>query len=529
MNKLSIQGKGEITQYSWIIPLVMWGLLYVYRPFFLGFYHDDWNILIYMPLKFYPETYSQVYPSFPDPGFYFFINFYSNRPLTGLVSWLLSFICHDSPYKWHFAVILTNLATAWSIRLLVRNFLTLIDENKKYLGDIAATFWLILPWSMAINTWPTLIPNQLTIICFSLSGYFLFGAWKDHKIGWFRPALFFLLSCLSYESFYGQFIIYILIGFIYGIHKKNGAVSLMLPLLGFGFSQALVILFNRFGGVLIQHAVRKTLNKDWLHLWLSSLNNLPATLLESFTTLRSFVTVILVIGILVFILACFEQFMGHSQQKKIAVIKAFLALLSFMLGGIIAVAVYSVAGYPMFGIGLASRVTLSLSFWLILMLIPASLIIINSRLFLRRAGLIVAISGLLFMSGATTIQLQSWIKSWDIQQDILASAPLNKMQKIKANSFVLLEGYPQYYQGVIVFENEWDINSAMNYSYALPSNTRFIPLKKELVISWDGQTLQQISPNYWKFSYEGDEVWIWNYQNQSFRKVTPPARVIGSV
>ncbi len=525
LTKLYVHNQENLIKFSWLIPILFWAILYIYRPFLLGFYHDDWHILVYMPLKFYAENYPETYPSFPDLGFYFFINFYSNRPLTGITCWLLSLICHDSPFKWHCAVIITNMATAWSIRLLVRKFLTLIHEDKAYLGDIAATFWLVFPWSMAINTWPTLIPNQLTIICFSLSGCFLFTAWSKHKIGWFLPALFFLLSCLSYESFYGQFIIYIIIGFIYRIHKQNTILALFLPLLSFGFAQGAVILFNRFGGVFIQHSVRKTLNKDWPQLWLSSLQNLPETLLQSLTIFKSFFIIIILIGIFIFIFACVEQIIRYPLQRNKSLFQAIFASLAFILGGIIAVAIYSIAGYAMTSIGVESRVTLSLSFWITLVLVSWSLVILKSRLYIRRVSLIITLSGLLCLSGATMIQLQSWIKSWETQQQILRSAPLNKVRNLKNNTYIVLNNYPDEFKGVTVFQSDWDFNSAMNYTYSLPSTIRFLLQRETLVTTWNGETIQQTSPGNWEFSYEADEVWVWNYKNKSFKKAIPPFQI----
>ncbi len=525
LNKLDIKNQNKLIRFSWIIPIIAWVALYIYRPFFLGFYHDDWSILIYMPLKFYPEHLSHIYSNFPNPEFYYFINFYSNRPLTGLVSWFLSTLCHDSPFKWHCAVIIANLVTAFSIRLLVRSFLALINENKLYLGDFAATLWLVFPWSMAINTWPTLIPNQLTIICFSLSGYFLFSAWKDNRIGWFRPALFFLLSCLSYESFYGQFIIYIMIGFIYEIHKKNGILALVLPFLSYSFIQIFVVIFNRLGGVFIQHSVKKTLYEDWYHLWLSSLQNLPEILLESLTIFKSFFIVTLAIGAFIVIFACIEEIVRHSLKENKSLFQAILALVTFMLGGIIAVAIYSIAGYAMLGVGLESRVTLSLSYWMTLMLVPIALIVLNSRQYINKVGVMVALSGLLCMGGATTMQLQSWIKSWDIQQEIIASAPLNEIQKAKSNAFIVLKNYPPDYKGVTIFKAEYDIGSAMKYSHSLPSTLRFLLQNEPLITTWDGQAIQQSSPGHWNLTYDADEVWLWNFQNRSFRKANPPFQI----
>lgn len=500
----------------WLLPLTIWILLYSFRPFILGFYSDDWSILL-LP--------SRDERGIPLARFSYFIGLYANRPLTGIFTYLLSLFCNDSPFLWHTVITFINLATTFSIRLFIRRFLELIDSNSLFIADILAVFWLALPWTMGFTLWPTIVPCQSAIICFSYSGIFLFEAWRKGNISWFKPALFFLLSCLTYESFYGQFVILIGISLIYGIPKKLGVKAILYPLIGFIIAQAMAISWNRISGIILRsNQINKTLYSGWYTALFQSVVHLPNTLLRSTSVFKIHLIYLISMLLSFFIISILWQ----SNQLKILKpkIKLLLTIFLFSLGGAIALSVYALAGYGMASIGISSRVTLSLSFWLIMILVPIYLILWQSPKPLKLATTIVTVAIVICLSSSQVIQVRAWAKSWEIQQSVLASEPIYKMSKINQKAYVVLTKFPDEYQGITVFGSSWDLDAAIKY-YAYPNlqKNHFLVDTEAITTSWNGNIVKQSLKHHWSFEFklsENQEVWIWDDEIGTLEQASAP-------
>ena len=516
MFKLLNQDFSEFKFY-WVIPLTVWLLLYIFRPFVLGFYSDDWFVLL-LPLR--DGT------VFSPARLNYLIELYSNRPLTGLFTYILSLFCNGSEFLWHTAIMFVNLATTFFIRLFIRRFLILINSNLLIIAEIVACFWLAFPWTLGFTAWPTLVPCQIAIIFFSYSGICLFTSWKKGKISSWKPSLFFLLSCLSYESFYGQFIIFIALGLIYGIHKRLGWKAILYPLVSYIIVQFLAIAWNRLSPILFQGtAATKSLYKHWYVTWFNSVVNLPTILSQSTSIFKNYLIYLLSIGLIIFAISLvFYGNQGRMIQEKI---QLFLTILVFSIGGLLAIAVYCSAGpgYSMASVGLASRVTLSLSFWLAMILVPMYLILFKLPLKLKLSMAIVTLGIIICLGGATLIQIQPWAKAWEIQKIMLSSVPIQEISKINRKAYLILTNSPQEYQGISIFNAPWDFDAAMKYTYPNVKEMKFLVDAESVKTSWDGDILEQTVPLAWSFKYATKEVWIWNYQTKNLLQVFPPLKL----
>lgn len=157
--------------------LLTWLILVAWRPFVLGFYHDDWSVIV-------------SHPSWPE-----FAQMYAARPIAALTTWLgiLAFGAH--PFLWQVLLSVLTLGVAYGLRAFV------LEIANEQASTIAALCWLVLPTTMGSTVWPVAHVHLIATIAFLWSARLIVrGTRENAAIGLWAISLF------TYEAFYFQFI-----------------------------------------------------------------------------------------------------------------------------------------------------------------------------------------------------------------------------------------------------------------------------------------------------------------------------------
>ncbi|MCA2734310.1 MAG: hypothetical protein IM585_15600 [Pseudanabaena sp. M135S2SP2A07QC] len=511
---------------TFLLPLTCWIVMYFGRPKILGFYQDDWYVIALGSTNGSPWSAER---------FEFYINLYINRPVTGIATYIWSSICNDSPLAFQIGLVLSALAVTLSLRLFFISFLRLISSNALWIADIVSAFWLVIPWTIGFTVSPTYGPCQLGVILFSLSGFFLFSALSQEREPGVKPAIFFLLSCLSYELFYGQFIILLLIGLVSKFQNpRNIYVIRSLP--SFVIAQIFAIVWNRFSVIGRTGVPSKSFNSNWFSIWQHSTTRLPEIILQS---IPEYIGVSLVyffgIGVILFTVALtinsFKNLKSFNNQ-----IRLFILILLCFFGLALANAIQAIAGYGLTSLGVFSRTTIGATFWMLTATIPMYVVIAASSKLIKYTFTLLSIFSILSFGVATNIQIPDWAMSWQIQQQIVATAPVAKIANTNINDFIIAI-LPDEYNRVPLFQAGWEINGAIGYTYPnlLPSllsptdsNSvpKFLIHRKGIVTTLEGQYIKQSLPQHWeqKTKVNGD-VYVWRYKPQTFYKASPDLKL----
>jgi hypothetical protein len=168
--------------------------------------------------------------------------------------------------------------------------------------------------------------------------------------------------------------------------------------------------------------------------------------------------------------------------------------------------------------------------------IPMYVVIAASSKLIKYTFTLLSIFSILSFGVATNIQIPDWAMSWQIQQQIVATAPVAKIANTNINDFIIAI-LPDEYNRVPLFQAGWEINGAIGYTYPnlLPSllsptdsNSvpKFLIHRKGIVTTLEGQYIKQSLPQHWeqKTKVNGD-VYVWRYKPQTFYKASPDLKL----
>jgi hypothetical protein len=489
-----------------LVILLVWLVAYARRPFLLGFYHDDWALGVggvYHGAAFSLERLS------------WYLKWDASRPVEMVVCFLFSSLGGDSPFLWHLLSAFTALGVALTLRAFLRSMLRLLgNETELWVGDLGAALWLVLPWTLGATAFVTLNTSLFSGICFALCGCVLFDAWRRGKSGWWLASVFYLLGALTYENFYGQFVVLLLIGFVAGAHRRIGTRAFILSAVALGAAQALAFGWNQVYRHVASSAVVKEATTSWLPYIKGSIKWLPIKLLDAAAEVQLPLVALLAAWLVILCVSLAQ--VSRDKRRQVLWIIALCGL-----GAVLTAVVLAFGRYSFETRGVFSRTTLALSFWLVIGFAVAHCLL--SSIWKKIAiGATCGIVALLAVS--QFFRVNEWAHVWRIQQQILAAAPLTELLKTDSNAVILYDG-PFEHAGVVVFGASWDITPAMNHTH--PELTRdgvrlqFTPNRRDWVTVWDGQALLQTNPTL-VFRVEPSEVWLWNFPKGELTKLQPP-------
>lgn len=520
-------------------------ILNLWKPFFLGFYADDWNyyILLYDELS-----------SFPVFSFDFFnpyLSAYANRPVIGLLTWFFAAIFGKSIVGWNFAALLIVLANTISLYLFAKYiFLILRLDNVGTITFFTVLLWLLSPWSLGMTAWPVGSTCLPSMTFFLLSGFVFFRSWHKEKPYIILPSILFLLSCLTYESYYFQFIFIIGIYFILGFHKKFTGRYTILMTTFLVSAQALSVIWNRTVYLFLEtHSVNKPLNPVWFETFLANILSYPYSLFSSFGIFMPLAIILFLAGLIILFKA---TPIDRRSDISIRLLISLLGLLFLCI--LISLFTYSLAGYTIWGMGARSRTTMSNGFFALLAFIILLVYAEKKILSKNIKGIAISLIVLSF-AGANLSRTYDWLKAWEIQKDVISSLPVEKLRETDKDALIIVDA-PFFYNWVPVFNAEWAIDIQFNQGYKIITGNdvlekdslhRTYIMGRNIIHSyynapwvneWDGKKLIQkydipettkLALTGYKFNRlletYGTELWLWNYEAGTFNKIEAPAKI----
>ncbi len=492
----------ERDSFAFAIPVIVFVLLHIARPWLTGFYHDDWTIFV-EPSHFSPDDFRNYY-----------LTTFKDRPLLGLILFGISSLwAAGSAWAGHpaFMVVLASSFVA----MTALTFYIFLQRVERVAGvrsaapALGAAVWIAIPWGLGYTLWTVSSITTLTAQLLFLSSSILFldymakgGAWR----AWLGGAALFG-SYLTYQSFYLAFVPLLALALSFkwqdGVVRRRAGYLLVLSSL------------VQLASVLMALSVTGKSTAINIKLMLANAGYfLPRAMAASFGYLWIFPLVLLCA-----LLTC-----GFLLLKKFPMPdrRMFaLALSATLLGVFIGTLPFSVAGYVIQGVGTFSRTTIGANIWICTGLALVVMAASKSAPDLPR---IRAISRTLVMvlGAASLWQMTGWVRSWDRQNQILSEFPYDFVKTMPKGGVLVLDE-PPYINGVEVFAAPWDLSSAV---YSSPEMVGYfgkavkplmVPLFRDVIVSWDGKETLTLRPG---MTVPATSVWVFTPRKRLLRQVT---------
>jgi hypothetical protein len=461
---------------TWLWPFAAWAIAYFPRPFVLGFVADDWTGLVFTTRTTRPWSWER---------WHYFGSLLLNRPLAAPLDFVLSSALGDSPAAWAISGVLVAMVVAVAVRLFLLELSRLLDADGTAAADLATAVWLLAPWSVGATAWAINIVQTLSAALFALSGARLLRGWSRGETPWIGPALLFALSCLVYESFYGQFVVFLGLGAVAGVHRRLGARAFWRPGIALLVVQAAVVWWNRFSPRLTDALVSKSLDHGWYVGIAKNIALMPVAFYQGTAGLFGLVAVL---GGMLLVLTARGWRLAPEEVRS----RSLAVLVLCALGAVGSVGVLAMAGYRLSGSGHHSRTAFGLSFWFAAMLVPLLVLAAHAgaaggRLYhLRRyvAGLALAA-----LAVANVARMAEWGRAWQLGRATVAAVPVGDLRGASAGAVVLYVG-PWHVAGIVPVGERWAMSPAVWYAHPELRHLRFYAAR-DVVTRWDGATFEQ--------------------------------------
>jgi hypothetical protein len=488
--------------------LALWAVLYLPRPFHLGFYADDWWSLIESPLGTAPFSLDRLKCFFaPNAP-------YAGRPLDAALMFVVTSVGGTSPFLYQVIAAVFVLAAAISLRAWLVSLLPDRVFRMRYVAaDLATMVWLSIPWSVAATAWPVLAPAAMS--CQILFTEACRRILPPHKLNWktFASAgLLIVASYLTYEPFYFQFFVvgafYVLFaGKAYRTRSSlAGIATLALA------SQLCAVLYNRL------HAgtsSAKSLASNWYAIFSQSLNNLLAQLRYAVGDFYKLYELWL---LLYLVLAAVTVWQSWRAER---ILPPFHRLLGLLLMGAAAVPpallTFALAGYGASTAGITARSYQGVSWAVAIVFLCLCSVVLSSRPSPVTPIVLVAVLAIVVLNCVAQQRvLKEWAFVWNEEKQVLSRAPAHIIEALPLDARILYIG-PAYCRGMVIFGADWDISGAVNSLPPLARDRRHnermhtIHSAGEYNWTWDGKELTQVEPGYWTLKYPASSLFLWDF------------------
>ncbi|MEM4261259.1 MAG: hypothetical protein QXG00_08495 [Candidatus Woesearchaeota archaeon] len=501
-------------------------------------------------LSFFVDKPGNMSPFAFDRLNYFLLEF-ANRPISGILYYLVSSICGYNIFLVHIIILVLLILTIFSLKLFVTEFFKLLGiEEPEYYTILTLLFWISSPWILGITVWLSSALNIVSMIFFLLSSFFLLKSWNSGKNYYLIAILFYLLSCLTYESFFFQYVIIILIGLLLQIHKRLSKKAIIIPTILYTLATIAVIIWNRYSSLVFEKAIHKGTNTYWLPTFIANVISLPYSIFASVIEF-SFILVPIFI-ILLFLLL---KVLVSEKKKNNDEIKKILILLLIISSGIIlSLLIYSGAGYTIWGIGSRSRTLIVPSIYFA-MLFSIAIYIIKKYTNLKKKYLnVIIVLIILSLSLINILRSFEWHDAWNYQKEIISKLPVEELSKYDSTTTVIFDG-PYRKNWISIIDASWAIDFQFKYGHIFTYNKSelepitkvnfevgrgmFHPiLNKPYSLYWDGEKiitgygLDSISLQNFKTKYYSKldtlfckKIIVWHYENNTLEYFEPPIKL----
>ncbi len=525
-----------------VILISAFVLLYLWQPFFGGLYSDDWGFL----LSYFTENEVISAPFSLDRLSHFMV-VYANRPISGLMFYIVNSIAGYNLFLVHCLMLIGIYLSAFSIYKLSHQFFKFLSYNNSiFLGAISATIWLISPWTLGATAWYSSSINLVSLIFFSLSIYFVLKGINTNKNYYFQSAILYLISCLTYESFFFQYFSFLLIIWLVSLSNKPLRRLAVKYFIIFSSILLITIVWNRLSANLFEASIHKALNPYLLQTMAVNIVSFPYVLLKGFGDLFIVATLVIV---------PFTTYLLFKLKISSGTVKQFLTnrnmkiILIFGLAILLGILMYSAAGYTLWAMGSRSRTMFVTAYYIPFILIVFWQWVNESKIIGNKFKSSFLIVLIVITLSAFIFNKLAWIEANNIQKEITTSIP-SEVSNLPEKSMVIFVG-PYRHQWISVIDAPWAINFQMQFGKpfytgkSLESTTkaRFVSgtgvvhpaTNQNYQLYWDGDILT-IGYNLEKLAYESkvhvyydkmeqfetQNLYIWDYYSGTFTQINEP-------
>jgi hypothetical protein len=501
-----------------VLPVLVFLLLYSWRPLKLGLYSDDWLILLH-----------------PSPGTWAawsdLIGVYQNRPISAVMGWLVQLASGWSAASVQVVglVMLAGAAASvgWFTAVLVAR-VSGQQSARLWGAGVATAAYLAFPWTLGFSWVTAALSAVPATVFFCIAAGLLALPGGEQLRRQIVACVLMAASFLTYEAFYGQFIIVIVLACSLGTLK---APSLLRPAL-----LLLAVNIACFANNRLAAGNRKTFSTDWLQIFLYGYgHHLWPNLLRSFHEVAPVVAMSLLValGSGIVLLA-----------KTVGRLNAALAIAAIAAGILGAGMFYAIAGYGLITVGIFARVTVVMSLYGAVFMglasaAAAARLVDQPRL--ARAHIAATVALVVAFAIASAYRLVDWVGSWQTQLAVLEQLPAEAKTLPAPDRGYLYVGplgpadvpiaaAPWEVAGTIAFrvyqEDPALARQIMSAAWNGPGQ-RWMALPPHWALDFDGETIRgYVCGNPAPVvSLQAKELWTWTLGDSQLKMAAPGFRV----
>jgi len=501
-------------------PVVFWIWLCRDWPERLGFFSDDWMVLLH-PFVGTAEAYHDI------------LNLVATRPASAPFIWLGQVITDWDPARSQILNAAMLLVTAASVGILTAALSSVVRTLRPGAtlagACVASAAFIVFPSTVGTFAWQTGMTTAVPALpLFCLATSLLLHSQRS----WSRLILALaiaLLSHLAYEAFYFQEITFILLA---GVLRRNDFKTVhWRAIIGVILVNVACVVFNRVtpGGI------QKAFHWDFLHSFLWAYRHLP----ETFGNATREHTVLIMTSMIAAGLSgaiCLTHLIGTMRVRIAAALS---------VAGIVAASLlYAFAGYPLAMEGPLARVSIVIATYYAVssgVLAAAAWRQGAPQRWPSMAFWLFAAVGLLSMELTARARVAEWADTWSYEQARLSRLPAPILSGDTAAGggqriYIAVEDRPRSF--VEPATAPWEIIGAVAWaSYRTTGNRilmvdrwkgsrtapQWLATDRDLFSRWDGHSFEQ-GPcgGAALVNVPASELWIWKTSTSALRKVDAP-------
>jgi hypothetical protein len=480
----------------------------VWQPLVLGFYYGDWETWVKGSTEGMPFSLTRFLSmNFINPA----------RPGCLPARFLCSSILGDHPLLLQGALLLVNCGVAVSIVAAARVLTQCRTPIGRTITAGAGLCWLLLPWNSAARFWPSLLPNTSTIAMEGILCVVLIRGWEKNQSRVIAAGSLYLWMCISYEAFYLQWVPIVLIGAVLWMAKRTAARPVIGSAIAMVAAQAIAGLWNLYTKQQHYWTVMYVL-PDWTQIVRRNLLNLVPAILRSVSEVSVEFALCGVIVVVMWLVGYVRSF-SHASDRRADFTSALLAGIS-VIGGLVSIVVYSLAGRVVLPTGVDTRSMMVFNFWILIAAAILTIFVMDHLSRVPKLAFTCALAGFgLCLAVGQVLRASDWVTAWSLQNKVLTEAPVSDLKRTAQDARIILLN-PREVNGAPIFSVGGDIHYAIAWAYPFLRSRRFIVYNPwEGRMKWSGSQL----------SYEGQPalettaaIYLWRPSDQSFWRPAGP-------
>jgi hypothetical protein len=512
-NKMALSGTAEWLP-GWtllLVPAALWIWLCRDWPARLGFFADDWMVLLH-PFVGTAEAYQDIFA------------LVVTRPVSAPYIWLAQVIVDWSPARSQLLNAAMLLVAALSVGWLASALASAsrIREGAMAAACLASASFIVFPSTIGTFAWGTgvsaVIP-ALPLFCFGMS------LLLDSETSAWRLGLGFLLvllSHLSYEAFYFQELTLVLLAAALSGSKIND-----LPwraLTGAVIINVGCVAFNR----LTVGKINKAFSPDFLATFIGGYSNIKDIFRHAVRE-HDILIGISVLGAALFGSICLARVVGFARMQ--------IATLLVICGIVAAGFLYAFAGYGLAAEGTMARVSIVIATYYAIVagvLTAAVWRTIRSNRPPAVAFFVCAAIGLLALGLTARHRVGEWADTWTFERARLSRLPAEAMSgDDKQRIYLAIEDKPTL--AIAPAAAPWEIGGAVAWAAYKATDSRMLTLglwhdggrwfatPPGWFNRWNGKSFEQgMCGGAVVYSASSTELWSWTTSQAILKRVEAP-------